>query len=45
MNKHPDVKANHVLAVLAMRGDLNKTSVAKVSPNRHNYAIAHDSDC
>ena len=33
VNKHPDVRANHVLAVLAMRGDLNKTSVGKV---RHN---------
>ena len=30
MNKHPDVRANHVLAVLAMRGDLNKTAVVKV---------------
>ena len=31
MNKHPDIRANHVLAVLAMRGDLNKTAVIKVS--------------
>ena len=30
VNKHPDVKANHILAVLAMRGDLNKTTVTKV---------------
>ena len=31
VNKHPDIKANHVLAVMAMRGDLNKTTVTKVT--------------
>ena len=30
MGRHPDVKANHVLAVLAMRGDLNRSMVIKV---------------
>lgn len=29
-SKHPDVKPAHVIAVLAMRGDLNKSGVTKV---------------
>ncbi len=29
--KHPDVRSTHVIAILAMRGDLNKSLVAKVT--------------
>ena len=30
-NKHPDIQANHFIAVLAMRGDLSKATAAKVN--------------
>jgi hypothetical protein len=30
-NKHPDIRLNHVVPVLAMRGDLNRSLVQKVS--------------
>ena len=29
--KHPDVKSQHIIALLAMRGDLNRSAVNKVS--------------
>ena len=30
MSRYPDVKLYHIVAVLAMRGDLNKNGCAKV---------------
>lgn len=32
-NKHPDIRLNHVIPVLAMRGDLNRSLVQKASRN------------
>ena len=34
-SKHPDVKSNHILAVLAMRGDLGRAAVTKVTHLSH----------
>ena len=30
-SKHPDVKSHHIIAVLAMRGDLGRAAVTKVT--------------
>ena len=39
--KHPDIKSNHVIAVLSMRGDLNKSLVTKVRSSKADITHTH----
>ncbi|XP_064405775.1 exocyst complex component 3-like isoform X2 [Halichondria panicea] len=40
--KHPDVRPSHVIAILAMRGDLNKSLVAKWNSFEHLQGVIQD---
>ena len=49
MSRYPDVKLYHIVAVLAMRGDLNKNGCAKVEintiPTYHCYDNSIPMEC